>query len=340
MFDKEKCTRCGQCRDRCLYIDYAPGTGAKEWEKLINGEPVAWLRQCITCFACNEYCPNDARPFDLILECLEQLGDYVDPGLITLAQQMFTPKKPFTPPATGRQALSLCTIYTGIPWAFSGRLFEGLPLLKGSHYFCNLIYPHMGNDSLLRERLQPLIDKYAALGAEEIVFAHDDCYTVMTDAVTRFGLRLPFRPVHLFEFLRDRLVARRADIRPLGLKVAYQRPCASRLTPWKEPLLDEIFDLIGVARVNRRYDRENAMCCGQDMHGIQKRGEKFPAFKMENIHDAKSTGAEAMVYLCPLCLDALGRLARENGLANYMISDLCRMAIGETLPEEAYQLYR
>jgi Fe-S oxidoreductase len=194
----------------------------------------------------------------------------------------------------------------------------------------------MGNDSLMRERLQPLIDKYARLDAKEIIFAHDDCYTVMTDAVARCGLELPFKPIHLFEYLREQLLVRKADIKPLNLKAAYQRPCASRLTPWKEPLLDEIFDLIGVKRVSRRYDRDNAMCCGQDMGGIQTRGDKFPAFKADNIKDAKAFEAEAMIYLCPLCLDALGKPAAENGLANYMISDLCRLAIGETLPDEAY----
>ncbi len=336
MFDKNKCVLCGQCRERCLYIDYAPGSESEEWKKLINNEPVSWVNQCITCFACNEYCPEGARPFDLIVERMAERGDYVDPELLTMAQHMFTPKKPFTPPETGKEALSLCTIYVSIPWAFSGALFAGMTPLKGTHYFCNLIYPHMGNDSLMRERLQPLIDKYACLGAEKIVFAHDDCYAVMTDAVERFGMTLPFKPVHLFEHLRDRLVEHREKIRPLDMKIAYQRPCASRLTPWKEPLLDEIFDLIGVERVSRRYDRDKAMCCGQDMGGIQKRGDKFPAYKTDNILDAKAAGAEAMVYLCPMCLDALGKMAQENGLANYMISDLCRLAIGESLPEDAY----
>ena len=340
MFDRDKCVLCGQCRERCLYIDYKPGTEALEWEKLIKGEPVSWLRQCITCFACNEYCPEDARPFDLILERMEAMGDYVNPDLLTMAQQMFSPKKPFSIPQTGQTALSLCTIYVSIPWACSGSLFEGLTPLKGTHFFCNLIYPHMGNDSLMRERLQPLIDKYASLDAERIVFVHDDCYAVMTDAVDRYGLTLPFTPVHLFEHLRDQLVTRRSEIQPLNMKAAYQRPCASRLTPWKEPLLDEIFGLIGVERVARKFDRDNAMCCGQDMGGIQTRGDKFPAFKNDNIQDAKGAGAEAMVYLCPMCLDALGKPAAENGLTNYMISDLCRLAIGETLPDEAYALFR
>ncbi len=340
MFDPDKCDRCGECRQKCLYIDYEEGSEPLEMERLINGEDVSWLYQCITCFACNEYCPNDARPFDLILQRLEEKGDYVNPDLIPLAEQMFTPKSEFVTPETGPVALCLCTIYPAVPWAFSGSLFEGLTQLKGSHYFCHLTYPHMGNDTKLREKLPALIDKYAGLNAEKIVFAHDDCYAVMTDAAARYGLEIPFTPIHLYEYLRDTLKKRQNEIRPLNMKVAYQRPCASRLTPWKEPYLDEIFEMIGVTRVGRTYDRENAMCCGQDMGGIQGRGDKFPAFKKNNIADAAAHGAEAMAYLCPMCLDALYKTAHEHGLANYMVSDLCRLAIGEKLPEDAYANYQ
>ena len=344
MFDPDKCDLCGECRQRCLYIDHPEGTEVRAMEALIQGgpgvAPPEWLHQCVTCFACNEYCPNDARPFDLVLERLEQLGDYVNPDLLPLAEQMFTPKTPFAPKPTGAVALSLCTIYPTIPWAFAGSLFDHLTPLKGTHFFCHLIYPHLGNETKMREKLPALLEKYAQLEADTIVFAHDDCYTVMTDVVPRYGLELPFRPLHLYEYLRDELRRRKAEIRPLHLSVAYQRPCASRLTPWKESCLDEIFDLIGVDRVARQYDRDNALCCGQDMKGVQNRGDKFPALRTTNVADAADHGAEAMVYLCPMCLDALYPVVREHGLANYMVSDLCRLALGETLPEDAYAAYR
>jgi hypothetical protein len=44
-----------------------------------------------------------------------------------------------------------------------------------------------------------------------------------------------------------------------------------------------------------------------------------------------------MGFLCPMCLDALGKPCRDAGLEPYMISDLCRLSLGETLPEEAYK---
>jgi len=59
--------------------------------------------------------------------------------------------------------------------------------------------------------------------------------------------------------------------------------------------------------------------------------KKFPGYQDINIRDAKDNDAEAMIFLCPMCLDALSYKCGEAGLKTYMISDLCRLALGETL---------
>ncbi len=41
-----------------------------------------------------------------------------------------------------------------------------------------------------------------------------------------------------------------------------------------------------------------------------------------------------MVYLCPMCFRTLSKKAKDAGMSNYMISDICRLALGETLPED------
>jgi len=62
----------------------------------------------------------------------------------------------------------------------------------------------------------------------------------------------------------------------VGKKIAYQRPCGSRYTPAKEQMLDELFELIGVERVVREYDREKALCCGfLPVRTNPKRGLEF-----------------------------------------------------------------
>jgi Fe-S oxidoreductase len=269
---------------------------------------------------------------------MEAAGDFTDPALrASMAERFKSEGEPKAVPKADR-AMSLCVMEGSMPWAIQGKLFDGLPLLKGRHYFCNVLFAHMGDESIMRDRMQGMVDNLAKSGAKELVVVHDDCYAVLKGIAPEYGINVPFRPVSIFEHLRDYLKAHLADIRKLNLKVAYQRPCASRYTPEKDPLLDEIFAMIGVDRVKRQYDGVNAICCGATLAGpnmkLFPRGKNFELFQEKNIADAKDAGAGAMVYLCPMCYRTMGRMVKEAGMTNLMISDLCRLAIGETLPED------
>ncbi len=338
MFHEERCDFCGDCLARCHYLPFDKKSGGEAFKKLVQGEKVDWLYDCVTCIACNEYCPKDARPFDLILRKMEDAGDFTDPALRASMADRFKVDGEPKPVATAQRAMSLCVMEGSMPWAIQGKLFEGLPLLKGRHYFCNVLFAHMGDESIMRDRLQGMVDNLAKSGAKEIVVVHDDCYAVLKGIAPEYGIKLPFRPISIFEHLRDYLNEHKSDIKKLNMKVAYQRPCASRYTPEKDVYLDEIFAMIGVERVKRQYDGINAICCGVELAGpnlkLFPRGKNFEPFREKNITDAKNAGAEAMIYLCPMCYRTMGKKAKEAGLTNLMISDLCRLAIGETLPED------
>jgi Fe-S oxidoreductase len=338
MFHEERCDFCGDCLERCHYLPFDQKSGSEAFKKLVQGEKVDWIYDCITCVACNEYCPKDARPFDLILQKMEAAGDFTDPAMrAQMADRFKAEGEPRAVPKADR-AMSLCVMEGSMPWAIQGKLFEGLPLLKGRHYFCNVLFAHMGDESIMRDRMQGMVDNLAKSGAKEIVVIHDDCYAVLKGLAPEYGIDVPFRPVSIFEHLRDYLKAHPADIKKLNLKVAYQRPCASRYTPEKDPLLDEIFAMIGVERVKRQYDGVTAICCGATLAGpnmkLFPRGKNMESFQQKNVADAKDSGAGAMIYLCPMCYRTMGKMVKEAGMANLMISDLCRLAIGETLPED------
>lgn len=121
-----KCDFCGDCLAKCMYIDFDQKEGAREFERLVNGERVEWLRGCITCFACNEYCTKGAKPFDLILERLEELGDYANPKILAAFQKNFAPKGEFKTPEVSEPVISLCTIEPNMPFPIQGKLFDGL----------------------------------------------------------------------------------------------------------------------------------------------------------------------------------------------------------------------
>jgi Fe-S oxidoreductase len=328
MFNEEKCDFCGDCLARCAYVDYDKERAASEIRDLIDGKEAPILSRCITCYACNEYCPQEARPFDLILERMEQYHSFpAPPDIVAGQEQFFTPGTPIKLEKTADKVMSACVFGNTEAELFQGRLFEGLPILKGRHFFCYILFDHLGAGSVTKKHIQGYVDSLAASGAKEIVLFHDDCYGALVDVAPQIGVKVPFRPVHVVEYLRDYLRNHKDELRPLNLPVAYQRPCASRLSPAKEPAIDAIFELIGVERVERRYDREDALCCSGAI--AQFDAERAAALRARNLEDAKAAGAQAMAYLCPMCRRVLSPDAESRGLANYHVIELVRMSLGE-----------
>ncbi len=330
MFCEEKCDFCGDCLTRCAYVDYDKKRAASEIRALIDGKEAPILSSCITCYACNEYCPQEARPFDLILEQMEEYHSFpASPEMVADQEAFFTPGTAIKLAETGDTVVSACVFGNTEAELFQGRLFEGLPLLKGRHFFCFILFDHLGAGSITKKHIQGYVDSLAASGAKEIILFHDDCCGALVDVAPQIGVTVPFRPVHIVEYLREYLESHKDELRPLNLRVAYQRSCASRLSPAKEPALDAIFQLIGVERVERRYDRESALCCSGAI--AQWDGERAAALRARNLEDAKAAGAQAMCYLCPMCRRVLSADAESKGLANYHIIELARMSLGELL---------
>jgi len=155
---------------------------------------------------------------------------------------------------------------------------------------------------------------------------------MLVNKVKEYKIALPFKPIHIIEYLRDYVKEHENQIKKLNIKIAYQHPCASRYTFEKETILDELFELIGAERVNRKYDRLEALCCGGiqgSMVNVSKEVEE--EWKMKNLMDAKDAGAEAMVFLCPMCILGLRSRGKAQGLEPYIISNLVRLALGEKL---------
>ena len=328
MFYEEKCDFCGDCLTRCAYVEYDKERAASEIRALIDGKEAPILSSCITCYACNEYCPQEARPFDLILERMEQYHSFPAPLEVVAGQEaFFTPGTPIKLEKTGDTVMSACVFGNSEAELLQGRLFEGLPMLKGRHFFCYILFDHLGAGSITKKHMQAYVDSLAASGADEVVLFHDDCYGALVDVAPQIGVEVPFRPVHIVEYLRDYLESHKGKLRPLNLRVAYQRPCASRLSPAKEPAVDAVLKLIGVERVERGYDRESALCCSGAI--AQWDAERAAGLRARNLEDALSAGAEAICYLCPMCRRVLSPDAESKGLANYHIIELARMSLGE-----------
>lgn len=118
-----------------------------------------------------------------------------------------------------------------------------------------------------------------------------------------------------------------SEIKPIVKKIAFQRPCISRYIPEEEHWLDDFFGLTGVERLDRRYDRKEALCCSVGFFKTNQ--EKALPIIEKNIADAKAHSADAMVFLCPTCYMFMSGQCEDRGLPSIFITDLCRMAMGE-----------
>jgi len=338
-FDEDKCFACDtyDCLVKCQHMDIGMETAKTEIEKIINGEESFVLHDCVTCYACNEYCQNENYPFYLIVQQQEELAipPLPDP-LVKRGIQTGIPFRgePEIDKITGT-ALNMC-VFSPLVDRVQGKLFEGTSIMshdsrKMFHYFCQLMYLHYGNVSIINERLGGIMETIAAHQADEIVHFHDECYGTYTSYAPAFGMEVPFKSVHLFEFLYNRLLELKDKIKPLPYKVTYQRNCSARLIPDTHPFVAKIFELIGVEVADREFVDENAMCCGGPMLGQKREGSRKYTSEIQeaNIEDMKQAGAQVCVFNCPACLQTIGKPVSEAGIMPMFMSDLCRLVIGE-----------
>lgn len=337
-FDPNLCRSCptGDCLVKCQYMDLEKDVAKEEMLKIFNGEDSCVLRGCVTCYGCEEYCNRGNHPFYLITERREEKGILTSPRAIT--KQWINIGEPRGKYQLGDIKEKILS-FGYMPEFFQlvqGRLFDDVmpSYVFGQEFFCNVVYIHFATTSIIKERLPMVIDNFRKLGVQEVVCIHDECYGSFAHLAPAYGIEVPFRPVHYFEYLHNRLKALGNEINPLNCKVAYQRPCSSRLCPDKHHFVEDIMRLIGVDLVERTYQDENALCCGE-IFGMSFGYELKNDVQMRNIDDMVGSGAEYCVFNCPACYNTLATKVAKRGIKPIHIIDLCRMAIGENPEIEA-----
>lgn len=331
-FDENLCLSCttSDCLEKCKFVKLGGVKGNKEMLKIAQNEDSIVLRDCITCYSCEEYCEKGNHPFYLISEKREQKGLDIAPRPIL--KQWINLGEPVGRYKVGKineRVLSFGFVPEFLEWV-GGKLFEDVmpSYVFGQEFFCNVAYLHFGRTSIIKERMPLVMNNFRKLGIKEVICLHDECYGAFTSLAPAFGIEVPFKPIHYYEYLLERLRHLKEDIRPLNVKVAYQRPCSSRLSPSMHPLVKDIFNRIGAELLDREYQDEKALCCGEviRLHGHYDLAEEL---QRRNIEDIVMSGAEYCVFNCPYCYVALGHKLVKKGVKPIHIIELCRMALGE-----------
>ena len=335
MWDASKCDLCGDCLVKCRYVDYDRDRAVAEIRLLIEGKDAEILSKCTTCVACNDYCPTGADPSNLVFKMQEKIGTCpiavvgkpvlelsaaaLEDSAVSLEVIRGDPDKP---------ALSLDMFrFEDFPGGtFDSRLFSGMTIVKGGEIASLAGFVHMGGESFVEKYGQLVLDRLAGLG-KPIVYIHNEGFVLAHVKARECAFKVGFKYTHLFEYLRDYLREHRSDVARLDKKVAYQANCATRWIPEYDAFLDEILELVGVERPDRKYEREDALCCSAPL--IYTSRELAVDIQKKNFEDAIAHGADAIVTSCPVCDRVLRRPSGQFGLPKIFITELCRIALGE-----------
>jgi len=335
MWDSSKCDLCGDCLVKCRYVDYDKDRAAAEIKLLMEGKEADILNKCITCVACNDYCPTGADPSNLIFTMQEKIGTcpiamFGKPVLDVMAKGFEGQGEPgeLIPGDPDKPALSFDSFeFRQFPeGTLDSALFKGMTVVRGSEYMSLVGCVHMGGVSFAEKYGQKVIDKLASLG-KDIVYIHNEGYILAHLKAKECGITVPFKYMHLFEYLRDYLKDHPSSITKLGKKVAYQANCATRWLHEQDDWLDEIFELIGVERPPRQFERLNAVCCTGPIINTDRK--QAVDIQEKNVRDAIDCGADALITICPICDAVMRRPTSHLGLPKIFITDLCRIALGE-----------
>lgn len=342
-FDLRRCdfSKCsGECLTKCLFVDYDEQQAKSDMTKLINGEPADILEKCVTCYACNEFCPQGANPWELINRMQQETDRYKYPEEAKkTAKGWATKEDRIIEGDPDKPAISLGGFMDVLPWKdiIKGKLFEGLTVIMGGSYCCRMGATHMGERDPPFKYLPTLVENLAKTNQKEIIFYHDACYGLLTSEALAQGIKVPFKPIHYVEYIRDWLRDHKDEITPLNMKVAYQRPCTSRYNPHgdkEETIYDwieDIFELLGCELVERKYQKENSLCCSSGIYPTQK--ERAMNYVRKNLKDAKDAGAEAYICFCPICTSVMRYTSKkEFEMKPYHVIMLVQEALGEELP--------
>ncbi|MCP4130877.1 MAG: (Fe-S)-binding protein [bacterium] len=334
-FNEDICKKCTtiDCLMKCQYMDLTLDRAKEEHNKMLRGEGSSILSDCVTCCGCEEYCPHNNHPFYFIVEQQEKRG--INPVPIPVADAMVNvlePTNEIREKKMTNHVINMCN-FTVLEGTIRGSLFKDCSTFSGIDTFCHLMYTHFGRSSVVKERVPKVIENIEQYylkknNITELICYHDECYASYSKWAPAHGIAVPFKPIHILEFMYTRLLELKENITPLNLKVAYQRSCSSRLIPEVDIFVDKIFELIGVERVEREYDRENALCCGAALD-VQQQFDLTEENQNKNIDDMKAHGGSHCVFSCPLCFFTLMGKQFKKGIMPILIPDLCLQALGE-----------
>ena len=363
-FNKEACNLCGLCLNKCPVMQLPIDIAKEEIKNLIEGKESKYvLSKCNSCVSCNLTCPQQANPYQLILERWNDL----------YKQRGAPPLYKFVCPTETPNIWQLVNIFLSnqekkwiSEWMnylpkpddtlfLIGNYTHLFPFIIGGSKLLSYFKPVDNIDHweagayLYQGGYLDMVQKIALKTKKDLDKWGVKNIIVPTDAVQvqysiihpkEMGVNHDQNFINFHEWLLQKINAGDIPIHnaPLNISVTIHDNCYSKFQNgkfWDAPR--EILSKCGCKLIEMKHNKQDSLCCGFGAGASWVKNMSMPFDIIyegsKKFKEAEQTGAKALISYCSGCIYLLWATKELLGskIDIYHIIEIVRMAMGEKI---------
>ena len=345
------CLECGKCTGTCPVARYSKTFSPRQilTHNVHNAHPAAFnsadLWSCLTCQQCDEICPSDIKYIELI-QMLRQFKGIENReatcshgGILESISHIMTAKDlqqnrlEWVSKDLQTSSNSEYLYFTGcLPYfeaLFSDldvkplniarstlkilNFFDIKPQLLANEKCCGHDFYWNGDTKNFNKLAQANIELINQSGVKKIITSCPECYRTLKLDYPKFFGSQSYQVFHISEFLAEKLIEKKLELKTTDLKVTFQDPCRlGRHMNVYEPPREVIRHLSGIELKEMSHHHKRATCCG--VSGWQNCSQVSKQIQGNRLREAKATGADTLVTSCAKCKIHFTCALQDQGL--------------------------
>jgi Fe-S oxidoreductase len=340
----------------CRYTDFSRDEAILEIKKINSGDTGGILKKCISCYACNAFCPNDGHPYEkihydwnerYIKEGLPIRARYLLPGsrpnfrqdLPYSQEEKILQKKWNSDDPPAKTFLYPGCNLLSMPLLATGRIFDKLPVWGNWDLCCGEMFYRTGILDKTKETAERLTEFYSDKDIEEMIFICPAGYNMFTTVLPeQFGAKFYFKTTFFTDWLIKEFDRGTFEIKKkLKRHAVIHDSCHARILG--DTFMEKqrkLLERLGITVYETPLNKVNGLCCG-----MAAGANKFSIVDLTKnslkqlITLDRADGDEIAIY-CTGCLLMLSsvRPIKPFGKRMFHILEYIRKAIGEEVPRK------